>query len=128
MSSWSFDDELDVRPGAGACRAASQRELDTVPADELKKGTPNISGLKSGVKGLYGSYSEIAHSSAKRHLKLLGSDESGYGWTSLVPKFSTNSYVLRQNADMVSGVLDLTGSVRGRECPASGRALERGQD
>lgn len=82
---------------------ARLRELDTVPVDELKKRTPNISVLKSGVKGLYGSYSEIAHSSAKRHFELLGSDESGDGWTSLCPKFSPNSYVLLQNAAMVFG-------------------------
>jgi hypothetical protein len=80
---------------------ARLRELDTVPADELKKRTPNISVLKSGVKNLYGSYSEIAHSSTKRHFELLGTDESGDGWTSLFPKFSSNSYVLLQNAAMV---------------------------
>lgn len=82
---------------------ARLRELDeTEDVSKLLKRTPNVSALKSRVRGLYGSYSEIAHSSVDYVFDLLASGEVGFEqWVSVYPKFSPNSHVLLQNAAMV---------------------------
>lgn len=82
---------------------ARLRELDeTEDLGKLLKRTPNVNALRSRVRGLYGSYSEIAHSSVDYVFELLASGEAGFEqWVSVYPKFSTNSHVLLQNAAMV---------------------------
>lgn len=82
---------------------ARLHELDeTEDVSKLLKRTPNVNALKSRVRGLYGSYSEIAHSSVDYVFDLLASGEAGLEqWVSVYPKFSTNSHVLLQNAAMV---------------------------
>lgn len=71
--------------------------------DKLLKKTPNLGVLKSKVRRLHGSYSEIAHSSEPDHFQLLGyghKDEHQH-YISMYPKFSRNSYVLLHNAGHV---------------------------
>ncbi|KAA9108055.1 hypothetical protein [Microbacterium rhizomatis] len=82
---------------------ARLRELDaTDDASSLRGRTPNIGVLKSKIRGLYGGYSEVAHSSVERVFDLLGSGEPGAEqWVSMHPKFSVNSHVLLHNAAMV---------------------------
>ena len=81
---------------------ARLNEIDdsTGALEQLLKKTPRLSALKSTVRGLYGSYSEIAHSSVPDHFQLLGSGETdeNSGYMSLYPKFSRNSYVFLHNA------------------------------
>lgn len=71
--------------------------------DKLLKNTPHLGALKSKVRRLHGSYSEIAHSSEPDHFQLLGygaKDEHQH-YISMYPKFSRNSYVLLHNAGHV---------------------------
>jgi len=57
--------------------------------DSLLKRTPNLSSLRTRVKALYGSYSEIAHSSTTGPLQLLGRTEvDGAVMTNLYPEYS----------------------------------------
>ncbi|GAA1970246.1 hypothetical protein [Microbacterium deminutum] len=82
---------------------ARLRELDEIEdLSELLKRTPNVNALKSPVRALYGSYSEIAHSSVDYVFDLLASGEAGFEqWVSVYPKFTPNSHVLFQNAAVV---------------------------
>ncbi|TDN41940.1 hypothetical protein EDF64_11419 [Curtobacterium flaccumfaciens] len=80
---------------------ARLHELGTAPASKLLGTTPNVKVLRLPLKTLYGSYSEIAHSSVTKHFELLGGSEYGDGWTSLYPKYSSNSKVLIQHAAII---------------------------
>jgi hypothetical protein len=82
---------------------ARLRELDsTDDASSLRGRTPNVRALRTNIRGLYGGYSEIAHSSVEHVFDLLGSGEPGAEqWVSMYPKFSLNSHVLLHNAAMV---------------------------
>lgn len=68
--------------------------------ERLLRKVPDLRVLKSQVAKLYGSYSEIAHSSVPEHFRLLGSGETEEtsGYLSLYPKFSPNSYVFLTHA------------------------------
>lgn len=70
---------------------------------QLLKKTPKLSALKSKVREVYGSFSEVAHSSVPDHFHLLGTGakESGRNYMSVYPKFSRNSYVLLYNTGHV---------------------------
>lgn len=68
--------------------------LKVESVDSLLKRTPNLSNLRTQMKSLYGSYSEIAHSSALDPLQLLGSVEVGEGsMTAVYPVFSEHAYI-----------------------------------
>ena len=61
--------------------------------DSLLKRTPNLSSLQTQIKILYGTYSEIAHSSTFQPLELLGSvDVQGGSMTAVYPVFSEHAY------------------------------------
>ena len=69
--------------------------------DHLLKRTPNLSILKTHLRELYGTYSEIAHSATPQSLELLGRIVHGEGEvTSVYPNFSENAYIALQNAIM----------------------------
>lgn len=78
-------------------------ELDALEDKAVpKKKTPNVGVLKSKVRGLYGPFSEVAHSSAPDYFHLMGSGEGKKSnYTSIYPKFSRNSYVLLHQAGHV---------------------------
>jgi hypothetical protein len=59
----------------------------------LLKRTPNLSSLQTRIKALYGSFSEIAHSSTLQPLELLGSVDAQEGsMTAVYPVFSEHAY------------------------------------
>lgn len=82
---------------------ARLRELDiTNDATALLGKVPNLRHLKTPANKLYGTYSEIAHVSVVKIFDLLGEgDGENIGFTSLYPKFSSNSHVLLHNAALI---------------------------
>lgn len=67
------------------------RKVESV--ENLVKRTPNLSSLQTVLKSLYGSYSEIAHSSSLQPLELLGSvDVQDRSMTAVYPVFSEHAY------------------------------------
>ncbi|SDR10669.1 hypothetical protein [Pseudoxanthomonas sp. CF125] len=73
---------------------ARLNELRKVESVEgLLRRTPNLSSLQTQIKSLYGSYSEIAHSSALQPLELLGSVNAQDGsMTAVYPMFTEHAY------------------------------------
>jgi hypothetical protein len=73
---------------------ARLNELQKVESVEgLLKRTPNLSSLQTKIKELYGSFSEIAHSSTLQPLELLGSvDVQDGSMTAVYPTFSEHAY------------------------------------
>ena len=62
--------------------------------EKLLKRTPNLSSLQTKIKELYGSFSEIAHSSTLQPLELLGSvDVQDGSMAAVYPVFSENAHV-----------------------------------
>lgn len=67
----------------------------------LLKRTPNLSNLRTKIKGLYGQYSEIAHSASLDPLQLLGSVGVGNGtMTTVYPTFSGHAHTSLSHAAM----------------------------
>lgn len=82
---------------------ARLRELDHVDdASTLLGKVPNLRHLRTNARSLYGGYSEVAHVSAIQVFELLGrGDGDNSGFTSIHPKFTTNSLILLQNAAVI---------------------------
>lgn len=79
-------------------------ELDQAQGrKEPGRRTPQLENLKTELRKLYGTFSEVAHSTTKIHFQLLGrgGDERTQYLVSVFPKFSTNSYVILYQAGMV---------------------------
>ncbi len=69
-----------------------------VPSSRLVGRVPNVRNVRSNAGGLYGTFSGVAHSSDPKHLELLGSSEAlATGWTSLYPKYGSNTLVAVHN-------------------------------
>jgi len=67
-------------------------------AATLHKVTPNVRHVQSNMRGLYGLYSEVAHSSHPDHFELMGSGEgNNAAFTSLYPKYSRNTLIALQH-------------------------------
>ena len=73
---------------------ARLRELDIeLDGKKLNKKTPQLKHLATQIRALYGSYSEIAHSSTSDAMQLLGHiEDNGVLRTSLHPHFSKDTY------------------------------------
>lgn len=66
--------------------------------EKLIKKTPNVKNLKTGMRKIYSTYSEIAHSASPTIMQLIGSTEvDGRTYTTLYPEFQENSYVELQH-------------------------------
>lgn len=78
---------------------ARLNELHTSDSiDHLLKRTPSLSALKTQLRGLYGEYSKVAHSSSPQPLELLGRIEhKGKTRTVVYPEFQENAYVSLQH-------------------------------
>jgi len=69
-----------------------------IDIEKLSNKTPNVKNLKTGMRKIYSTYSEIAHSASPSIMQLIGSTEvEGRTYTTLYPEFQENSYAQFQH-------------------------------